>query len=76
MVPHRKRSPKPDRRRALELLASSRDGCTEAVMIAHGFTSGCLLIWSRTDRTAQGPRRDTRNLQGRKAVTERRGGHP
>ena len=25
---------------------------------------------------AQGPRRDTRNLQGRKAVTERRGGHP
>ena len=34
----RKRAPKPDRRRALELLASSRDGCTEAIMIAHGFT--------------------------------------
>jgi hypothetical protein len=30
--------PQPDRRRALELLASSRDGCTEAIMIAHGFT--------------------------------------
>ena len=24
--------------RALELLASRRDGCTEAIMIAHGFT--------------------------------------
>jgi hypothetical protein len=27
-----------DRRRALELLASCRDGCTEVLMIAHGFT--------------------------------------
>jgi hypothetical protein len=34
----RKRVPKPDRRRALELLASCSDGCTEAVMLAHGFT--------------------------------------
>jgi hypothetical protein len=32
-----KRAPKPDRRRALELLASSRNGATEAIMIAHGF---------------------------------------
>src|SRR5258708_9588400 len=30
--------PKPDRRRALELLAASRDGCTEAILLAHGFT--------------------------------------
>jgi hypothetical protein len=30
--------PKPDRRRALELLASCRDGCTEAIMLAHGFS--------------------------------------
>ena len=29
---------KPDRRRALELLAASRDGATEAIMLAHGFT--------------------------------------
>jgi hypothetical protein len=28
----------PDRRRALELLASCRGGCTEAIMLAHGFT--------------------------------------
>jgi hypothetical protein len=34
----RRRGPKPDRRRALELLASCRDGYTEAIMIAHGFT--------------------------------------
>jgi hypothetical protein len=27
---------RPDRRRALELLAASCDGCTEAIMIAHG----------------------------------------
>ena len=30
--------PKSPRQRALELLASSRDGCTEAIMLAHGFT--------------------------------------
>jgi hypothetical protein len=34
----RRRHPKPDRRRALELLASCRDGCTEEIMLAHGFT--------------------------------------
>jgi len=36
---HRRRhGPKPDRRRALELLAGSGDGYTEALMLAHGFT--------------------------------------
>jgi hypothetical protein len=34
----RRRSAKPDRRQALEILASSRDGCTEAILKAHGFT--------------------------------------
>jgi hypothetical protein len=34
----RKRSPPATRRRVLELLAASRDGCTEAIMLAHGFT--------------------------------------
>jgi len=33
-----RRGPKSDRRRALELLASCRDGATEAIMLAHGFT--------------------------------------
>ena len=42
--PHRhRRGPKPDRRRALELLAASPDGCTEAVMFANGFTAELLL---------------------------------
>jgi hypothetical protein len=34
-VPNRKRIPPATRRRALELLAASRDGCTEAIMLAH-----------------------------------------
>jgi len=31
-------APQPGRRRALELLASCRDGCTEALMRTHGFS--------------------------------------
>jgi len=34
----RKRIPPATRRRALELLASCRDGATEAIMLAHNFT--------------------------------------
>jgi hypothetical protein len=33
-----RRRRQPDRQRALELLAASPDGCSEAIMIAHGFT--------------------------------------
>jgi len=33
-----RRLPKPDRRSALELLAASHDGATEAIMLAQGFT--------------------------------------
>jgi hypothetical protein len=36
--PARKRNPPASCRRALELLAGSRDGYTEAVLLAHGFT--------------------------------------
>jgi hypothetical protein len=39
----RKRNPPATRRRALELLAGGRDGCTEAVMLAHGFTVGMMV---------------------------------
>ena len=35
--PMARRRFKPDQRRALKLLAVSRNGCTEAVMLAHGF---------------------------------------
>jgi hypothetical protein len=34
----RKRNPPATRRRALELLAASRDGATQAIMLAHGFS--------------------------------------
>jgi hypothetical protein len=33
-----RRLPKPDRRRVLELLAASSNGCTETLLIAHGIT--------------------------------------
>ena len=33
-----------ERRRALELLAASPDGCSEAIILAHGFTTDFLLI--------------------------------
>jgi hypothetical protein len=39
-TPRTCRSPQPDRRRALELLAASHDGATGALMIAHGFAVG------------------------------------
>jgi hypothetical protein len=39
----RRRLPKPDRRRALELLAGCPDGCTDALMFANGFTAEQLL---------------------------------
>jgi hypothetical protein len=42
-MPRPRRRPKPDRRRALELLASCRDGCTEAIMLAHGFKIDVLV---------------------------------
>jgi hypothetical protein len=39
----RRHGPQPDRRRALELLAGSRDGCTEAIMLAHGFSIDLMV---------------------------------
>src|SRR5215813_3716292 len=39
----RRRGPRPDRRRALELLAASPDGYTEALMLAHGFPVPLLV---------------------------------
>ena len=44
----RRRGPKPERRRALELLAASPDGCSEAMMLAHGFTVDFLVELIRT----------------------------
>jgi hypothetical protein len=36
-------TPKQQRRRALELLEASIDGCTEAIMLAYGFKTGLLV---------------------------------
>jgi hypothetical protein len=44
----RKRIPSATRRRALELLASSRDGCTEAILRAHGFSTALIVNLVRT----------------------------
>jgi hypothetical protein len=39
----RRHGPQPDRRRALELLAASRDGATEAMLRAHGFSTALIV---------------------------------
>ena len=36
-------TPKQERRRALELLETSIDGCTEAIMLSYGFKSELLV---------------------------------
>jgi hypothetical protein len=36
-------TPKQQRRRALELLEASIDGCTEAIMLAYGFKTKLLV---------------------------------
>ena len=56
---------KPDRRRALELLASSRDGCTEAIMIAHGFTVPQMVELVRTGLATAHTRRA---IAGRRTI--------
>jgi len=40
---HLRHGPKPDRRRALELLAGSPTGCTEALLFAYGITVEMLV---------------------------------
>jgi hypothetical protein len=45
---NRNRSPPATRRRALELLAGSADGMTEAMLVAHGFTVEQMVELIRT----------------------------
>jgi len=61
----RKRIPPPPRHRALELLASSRDGCTEAIMIAHGFTVPQMVELVRTGLATAHTRRA---IAGRRTI--------
>jgi hypothetical protein len=53
----RTRSPPATRCRALELLATSPDGCTEAIMIAHGFTVDMLVKLIRAGLATAGTER-------------------
>jgi hypothetical protein len=57
-------TPKQQRRRALELLEASIDGCTEAIMLAYGFKTELLvelvnagLATATIDRMVVGGRR-------------------
>ena len=52
-----------DRRRALTVLADNRDGCTKAILLAHGFKSqllaelvGTKLVTEHSERVMQGGR--------------------
>ena len=75
---------KPDHRRALELLAASRDGCTEALMRAHGFTTEMLVelvhagfASAQSERVVAGGRvievaRVRITAEGRQELAERR----
>ncbi len=63
MRSRRSRGPKPNRRRALELIACSPDGMTEAMLLAHGFTVDMLadliragLATAKTERLVAGGR--------------------
>jgi hypothetical protein len=56
--------PQADRRRALELLASCLDGCTEAIKLAHGFAVEQIvevvragLATARAERVVAGSRK-------------------
>jgi hypothetical protein len=60
-MPNRKRSPPGTRRRALELLAGSRDGVPEALMLAHGFSIELLVELVRAGPSAQACRRNQNN---------------
>jgi hypothetical protein len=55
--PSRKPSLNADRRRALALLAGSPDGCTEAVMLAHGFKLDLLVELVRDGLATTKPER-------------------
>jgi hypothetical protein len=67
-----RRLPKPDRRRAFELLASCPEGCTEAILRAHGFTIE-QMVETRPDWARErdsGVHRHGAREAGRKSLTK------
>jgi len=65
------RRPKPDRRRALELIAASHDGATEAIMLAHGFTVEQLVGLVRSGLASATPERVLAGKRATEATTVR-----
>jgi hypothetical protein len=77
-------TPKQQRRRALELLEASIDGCTEAIMLSYGFKTELLvelvnagLATASIERTVAGGRRiEVTRMRiagaGRRALTKLR----
>jgi hypothetical protein len=56
----RNRLPKPDRRRALELLADCpHEGCAQAVMLANGVSIEQMVALVRAGLATAAPQRDT-----------------
>jgi hypothetical protein len=54
----RSRRPKPDRRRALQLLADCpQEGCTQALLVAHGFTVEQMVELVRAGLATATPQR-------------------
>jgi hypothetical protein len=60
-------TPKQQRRRALELLEASIDGCTEAIMRAQGFTVDMLVELINAGLASASPRRGGRRWQAKLA---------
>jgi hypothetical protein len=59
----------PDHRHALDLLAGSRDGCPEALFLAHGFTAAMIEALVAAGHVTV----DTRNMRaGGRVVPVRR----
>jgi hypothetical protein len=76
------RRPNPDRRRALELLAGSRNGYTKAILHAHGFSIDMMIelvkaglaTTKRERMVADGPKTDVVRVRitdaGRQALAK------
>jgi hypothetical protein len=73
----RRHGPQPDRRSALELLAGSPTGCTEALLFAYGITVETLvgLIEAGLASTqAERVRAGSKTIEVRGCGSQRRGG--
>src|SRR5438093_10944620 len=69
---HPRRRPKPDQRRALELLADCpQEGCTEAIMLAHGFSIAQMVKLVRAGLATATPQRVRAGRERMEVATRR-----